>query len=133
MIGVVMMDELLRELQPFFLVVQEHVSAVSLVAAGLGALAGLFRARLLVAACLALGGLGVWMLANGIVLSEVPTEFLIGAAVLTVVGVFEAVLIIIGGRDSAPMFWGTLFAGLLGLVLLASTKSIGALVRSIRR
>lgn len=98
-----------------------------LLALGIGALAGLLGGRLLVASALAVGAIGVWTVAAGILVQEAPREVLLGLAVLTALGLFEAVVVLAGGRNAAPQMWGQLGAGLLLFLLLVPVRTLAAL------
>ena len=120
-----MTDESLIQMQHLLTLLSQRLSAEWMLAASVGALVGLARARLLTAACLAAGGLGGWMIATGVGPEDMAPELLLGLTVLAAVGVLEAVVVLIGGRDAAPQFWGTVFAALLAFILLFPLRAAG--------
>ena len=118
------MDELVTHIQQLSILLNQHFSAEWMMAAGAGALAGLLRARLLVFALLAVGGFGTWMILAQVPKTSIAPEVLLILALLMVIGVLESVIVLVGGRDAVPQFWGAVFAALLGLILLFPLRAI---------
>ena len=113
----------------FLAAISDVLEPEIMLAAGIGALAGIVRARLLLAACLAGGVLGGWMMLTGNDLYIQYPEIMIGITVLTAIGFMESMVVIVGGREAAPQFWGAVFVALIAFFLLFPLRAAGRIGR----
>lgn len=104
--------------------VDEWLLGVQMLAAASGAIAVYLRARLLIATCIGCGAAVIWMMATGVEPESLMPALRIGLAALFAVGLVEALIILIGGREAVPYFWATFLAGLLLAILILPLRAV---------
>lgn len=100
------------------------------------AIMGLLKARLLLFTLALTVGISAWLMVTGRTVAALPAELIIGLALVSMLGVFESIVLLVGGRSAGGQFWGTLFVGLLVLLLLAPFRLLrrgAGLLRLLRR
>jgi len=112
------------EIDWLFVVADIWLQPILMLAAGIGALAGLMGARLLSAACIGAGAIGAGALTTGFDLAALMPELRIGLIALAFAGTVEILVIAIGGRAAVPTFWATVLAALLAFVFFAPFKKL---------